>query len=207
MEEAKSIGVKKGSLTVEAAIVLPIFLFCMLLLVFLIQCLICQDQVQWALTRTAREISIEQAVMETDFVRSPIYFSRKVNQYMESGVSISCLRSEVEGDEILLKADYEVKLPFPVLLFQKVRFCQGIRTRAFTGVESRADNMKNDCIVYITLTGKVYHCNKDCTYLKPNVSRVLLRDIEWLRNENGGKYKSCISCIGTNGNPEGAVAK
>ena len=50
---------KEASMTVEAAFVLPVFLFAMLLLAFLAQMARCQDEVQWALTRVAREVSAE----------------------------------------------------------------------------------------------------------------------------------------------------
>lgn len=187
---------KSGSLTVEVALALPIFFFSMMLCIFMTQLLICQDEVQWALTRMAREASVEVATLESDAVKSKFYLAGKMGLYMKgSKFAVSMSESEIEGEEIDLVAKYSVKLPFEILFLKKVNFIQRIRTRAFVGVESRAGESGEDQIVYITETGRVYHLDKACTYLKLSISQALLSDIEQFRNEGGGKYKPCKSCI------------
>lgn len=188
----------RGSLTVEAALVLPIFLFSMLLFLYIIQCIIYQDRIQWALVRVAREASMEQAVWEMEFMKNPVYFTNKLNQYVGSGFSISGLRSRVEKDLIFLNAEYTVRLPFRLLPFQNLHFSQSVKTRAFVGVKDRGGTESEDPIVFIIQTGRVYHKNKSCTYLEPVISKVLLQDMEQLRNLNGGRYKPCSSCTAEN---------
>ena len=48
--------------------------------------------------------------------------------------------------------------------------------------------------VYITKSGKVYHCDRKCTYLKPDVREIQGKDVPLKRNSSGGKYKPCEKC-------------
>lgn len=189
----------RGSLTVEASLVLPVFLFAMILISYLAMLVKCQDEVQWALTRVAREASAEYGVSKNKMLANRLYYQKKLNTYLgEGGQTVSLSGSVIlkKNDEIDLVAVYQVKLPFRLIQIQTCRFRQRIHTRAFTGVERRGgggDTKKT--IVYITETGRVYHYRQDCTYLKLSVSQMKYEDIPNLRNESGGKYKPCERCI------------
>ena len=50
---------ENGSMTVEASICLPVFLFAMILIGYLGQMIRCQDEVQSALSRVAKEAAAE----------------------------------------------------------------------------------------------------------------------------------------------------
>ncbi|MDR1700679.1 MAG: pilus assembly protein [Lachnoclostridium sp.] len=185
----------KGSFTVEAAFILPIFFFAMMSCVFIIQLLICQDEVQWALTRIARESSAEMALTENKILKNPAYFTGKMALYMKgSGVFVSMADSLVQDDKIELTASYSVRLPFQIFAIKEVRFYQVVHTRVFAGVISRRMTSERDRIVYVAETGQVYHFDRECTYLRLSISQVRGSDIENLRNEGGAKYKPCESC-------------
>lgn len=187
-------------MTVEAALVLPVFLFAMLLIAYLGMLVQCQDEVQWALTRVAREASAEYGATQNRALANRAYYQTKLNLYMkESGVGISLLDSSIlqNNDEIDLIAVYQVKLPFRLLRTSACRFRQRVHTRAFTGVRCREDkDAQSSVIVYVTETGKVYHRRRDCTYLRLSISQVRYEDIGDLRNEGGGRYKACERCVG-----------
>lgn len=189
----------RASLTVEAALVLPVFLFAMILLSYLAMLVKCQDEVQWALTRVAREASAECGVNKNKLLANCIYYQKKLNSYMgEGGQSVSLAGSVILGknDEIDLVASYQVKLPFRLIQIHTCRFRQRVHTRAFTGVERReGDGASKEDIVYITETGRVYHFKQDCTYLRLSISQMKYEDISGLRNESGGKYKACERCV------------
>lgn len=193
---------KEASMTVEAALVLPVFLFSMLLLAFLAQMVRCQDEVQWALTRAAREVSAEYGAAEKDVLLSRLYILTKLERYLGgSGLSISLLHSECGGerDEIDLIADYRMNVPFRLLPVSKYTFRARVHTRAFTGVEDRGSEGERpgDRKVYITETGRIYHDSLSCTYLKLSISQLQFEDVEEMRNESGGKYKPCERCCRT----------
>ena len=189
----------RGSMTVEAALVLPVFLFAMILISYLGLLTKCQDEVQWALTRAAREASAEYGAGESKVLASRAYYQTKLNAYLEArGLAVSLLKSSLlqENDEIDLIAEYQVKLPFRLITVGTCRFRQRVHTRAFTGVEQREyKEDQEEMIVYVTETGKVYHRKRDCTYLKLSISQMQYADIASLRNESGGKYKPCERCV------------
>lgn len=189
---------ERASMTVEAAFVLPIFLFAMILVSYLGQMIVCQDEMQWALTRIAREASAEYGASQSSLYKSRAYYQMKLNSYMKhTGISVSLLESRFlkENDEIDLIACYKVSLPFSWIPVDVCRFRQRVHTRAFTGVESRGDGKKKeDTIVYVTETGRVFHRKRECTYLKLSISQVKYQDVGTMRNEGGGRYKACERC-------------
>lgn len=190
-------------MTVEAAFVLPVFLFAMLLLAYLGQMARCQDNVQWALTRVAREASAEYGATKNRVLLNKAYYSVKLAGYLDSSaMSISLLQSHIceEGDEMDFVADYRIKLPFRLLAKDSFAFRARVHTRAFVGVTERGKEGGNsgEQDVYITETGRVYHTSLSCTYLKLSISRLKFNDIGQLRNEGGGKYKPCEKCCKEN---------
>lgn len=188
----------RGSLTVEASLVLPVFLIAMILLSYLAVLVKSQDEIQWALTRVAREASAEYGVSGNKVLANRLYCQKKLNDYLGTGGNaVSLAGSEIvkKNDEIDLIATYRVKIPFRLLRIQTCRFRQRVHTRAFTGVERReGDRTADKTIVYITETGRVYHRRRDCTYLQLSISQMKYEDIPDLRNEGGGKYKPCERC-------------
>lgn len=194
-----TLGWRPGSLTVEAALVLPVFLFAMLTVVYIGSLIQCQDEVQWALTRVAREASAEYGASESRVMESLPYYQAKLRLYLgEKVVSAHLLESKIlkEKDEIDLVVNYRAKTPFSRIKITGLHFRQRVCVRAFTGVEQREKEGKDQGeLVYVTPTGRVYHRSQSCTYLKLSVSRVKYEDLQGLRNESGGRYRECEKCV------------
>ncbi len=53
---------------------------------------------------------------------------------------------------------------------------------------------QEEVYVYITETGTVYHRNRSCSYLNPSIQCVQEGEIESLRNKSGGAYYACRLC-------------
>lgn len=53
-----------------------------------------------------------------------------------------------------------------------------------------------DTYVYITESGTVYHKNRGCSYLNPSIQQVNLQDVGELRNRGGAIYYACALCGG-----------
>ena len=188
---------ENGSMTVEASICLPVFLFAMILIGYLGQMIRCQDEVQSALSRVAKEAAAEYGMSKSNTIKSQAYYLAKMSLYLEgSAGKITFFQSRLlkENDEIDLIAGFRVKTPFSIFSLGSYQFRQRVHTRAFTGVERREKENEKDCVVYLTETGTVYHRSLDCSYLKLTVSKVLYRDLVNLRNSSGGKYKICERC-------------
>lgn len=189
---------KKASMTVEASLVLPLFMFAMILIGYLGQMIRCQDEMQEALTRLAREASAEYGAFQSSALKSKAYYMAKLNTYLSGSVGkVTFFESHFleERDEIDLVAVYRMTTPFSIMGMGDFRFRQRVHTRAFTGVDRRKkEGEQGDCIVYITDTGRVYHRTRECSYLNPSISKVLFGDLANLRNSSGGKYKCCERC-------------
>lgn len=190
---------RKASMTVEAALVLPLFVFAMILTGYIAQMAVCQDEVQWALTRIAREASAEYGVTRHKAAVSRSVYQLKLAKYLDGSAGrVSLFNSDFdeEKDEILLVAEYRLNLPFRFIPDRMCRFRCSVHTRAFTGVDDRGreEEQQHSKKVYITETGRVYHEALQCTYLKLSISQLKGEDVERLRNESGGRYKPCEKC-------------
>lgn len=192
---------ERGSLTVEASLVLPLFLFATLSVIYMNKFLLYHEQVQWALTRIGREASLEYAMSEEHRIPDQVYLTAKAQLYLkDAGVMVSLLRSEFDEEEkeLHLVADYLVKVPFPIIYQRTFSFTQKSLARAYVGVETRLCETSEESdeadIVYITRTGRVYHTTTSCTYLTLTISQVKYEDLEHLRSAGGNKYYACESC-------------
>lgn len=187
----------KGSITVEASLVLPIFVFALLSILYINQMFLQEERVQCALVRAGEESSSEYGMVNNKAVANAVYWGVKVNTYAEGSVLISTVRSsfDEETKEMNLVADYAMKIPFPLFQWKICTFTQGFRTRAFVGVKTRQqENVDLSKIVYITKTGKVFHETQDCTYLTLKISAIQFRDVESMRSQGGAKYYPCEGC-------------
>lgn len=53
---------------------------------------------------------------------------------------------------------------------------------------------REDIYVYITKTGTVYHKNRGCSYLNPSIRKVGAGELENIRNKGGAVYYVCPLC-------------
>ncbi len=189
-----------ASLTVEAALVLPILLFAVLTIAYLGLLVKTEDEVRHAMVRTVTEASAEVGAGLTSQAKSMLYYRGKLMAYLgDTSLTTNLYGSSFleENDEIELVVNYAASIPFPLFGYLRPHFSERIRTRAFVGVDTRGmPEEKEDVIVYITPTGRVYHRNKNCTYLNLSVSRLKYGDIARMRNSGGAKYKPCHRCAG-----------
>lgn len=74
---------ENGSMTVEASICLPVFLFAMILIGYLGQMIRCQDEVQSALSRVAKEAAAEYGMSKSNTIKSQAYYLAKMSLYLE----------------------------------------------------------------------------------------------------------------------------
>ena len=196
-----------GSITVEAAIILPLLACFFSFLLFYFQIMKIEIKVQSALEQTGKVLAVYAEKEEQQEIGSLTYLSiakgmlysklkedTVVSRFVKGGVlGISLLDSEFDGDYILLKADYVMK--FPVKLFRSKDFLisQKTRLRKWNGWHSLNRNSREE-IVYITAHGEVYHLRKSCPYLDLSIRKILAKELDSIRNQNGGRYKECELC-------------
>ncbi len=187
-------------LTVEASLILPILLFAILTIAYMGLLVKTEDEVRHAMIRTVTEASAEVGAGLTSQAKNMVYYRGKLMAYLgDTSLTTNLIGSSFleENDEIELVVNYTTSIPFALFDNIKPLFSERIRTRAFVGVDKRGEaDKEDDIIVYITPTGRVYHRNKNCTYLNLKVSQVQYGDVAGMRNSGGGKYKPCHRCAG-----------
>lgn len=159
---------KKASLTVESAIIIPLF-FCIT---------ICIASIMGIYGQTLEKMSTlrdgcEQAAAAVSFMSDTVWID--VTQpmafkpfFLPSGISAST-----------------------VWCRGKARAWVG-RSPSEAGTEDSGA----DTYVYLTENASVYHTSPECTHLDLSVHAASSGDLSSLRNEYGGRYQPCEKCVG-----------
>jgi len=206
---------RKGSFTVEAAIILPLLACFFASVLFYFQIMQVQISVQGALESTGRKLALLSSIELEDktekmkettylalaktFVYSELKSCDEVRKYVNGGaLGISLVASEIGGDNISLEANYGMK--FPVNLLGKHLFWINQKTyfRKWIGWHRKDIQNPGTVWVYVTPHGEVYHQRRSCPYLALSIHEVKLAYVEILRNMNGERYRACELCIEEN---------
>ena len=192
----------RASLTVEAAVVMPLtigFLACVL---FLFRILQVQTEVEEALIYAGRETAVESSIVSSEemlSVSAETYFfmalsdNKYVEKYVKNGIfGISLNESRFDGDTIELKALYSINLPVDYFDLYEIEICCQNSFRKWIGDVPAGTKIGE--WVYITPTGTVYHLSASCQSLDISVNEVGVNELESYRGANGQRYYSCTFC-------------
>lgn len=201
----------KGSVTVEAAVAVPVFFLAVVTLLYLLEMMAVHTAVrsglQYAGKKAAKETCITQMLMPSQVEKDVIQtigetrLGRSIIEGGSSGIDCSGSRMSVRTGIGKLTAEYMVKIPVPMFGIAPVKCCETMKIKAWSGYEKEGFRGLENDTVYITETGLVYHRDYHCSHLDLSVRMTHMNTIEGLRNENGGKYYPCEHCIkGSMGN-------
>lgn len=189
----------KGSLTIEAALAMTLFLFAVLSLISFFFAVRTEIQVQTSLEQTGNQLA---GLPETaSIISATVLFQEKllenrVDDSMIKGgqLGISLADSTVMGHEAVidLVAVYEIDIPFFPGELGELRIIQRSRKKAFG--ESQFLTAEETEYVYITPKGEVYHESMYCTYIRPVTEEVTLAEAGIRKNKNGESYEKCSFC-------------
>ena len=207
----------RGSFTLEAAVILPLLACFFVSILFFFRVMQVQMEVQKTLDDTGRKLAVYLPNVEESFVdeaaglaaaevmfRSAMEERETAKQYISGGTAgISLLGSTFEGDEVCLRAVYQMKLPVRLLQVSGLRLMSRTECRKWTGFQASGE-AETEVWVYITENGTVYHTTETCTYLNLSIRGVNQEEMTELYNENGRKYTACELC-GENGNERGRL--
>lgn len=197
---------KKGSITIEAAMAVPLFFFAVVCLLYLMEIMAVQTSMRAGLQYAGKEIAgkaYPAAVVRTEQVKTNVINAigpeRLERSIVEGGgAGINCqdsLASPVTGiGELSVK--YKIRIPVPVFQIAVMPYEETMRIKTWTGYEKSGFGAEDDTIVYVTETGLVYHRDYHCTHLDLSIRMAAAEDLHSLRNENGGKYHACERCGG-----------
>lgn len=191
-----------ASVTVEAVVCIPLFLYAAVCLIWMIELRATQLSVRSALGEAAREMTVELSEVP---ILIPTRLEEKINELLgdkrikQSLIAdgIHCEKSYIWGNTGIMEltAEYEAKLPFPQFAIPNLFYQEKMRVKVWNGyVKGGKSNIDIETIVYVTETGVVYHKDYRCNYLDLTVKTVSRDEVGNLRNKDGSKYYPCEYC-------------
>ncbi len=211
----KSLKKAPGSMTVEAAIVLPLFLFFFLNLGCAIELIRLHGNLELALWETGNRMCVYGAALsESESLAgvgsmfSYFYVKSEVidyvgEEYLEQsplthgGSGLRFLESKMLSarDTLEINMTYEVSSFHPLANFYPFRMANRYYGHLWTGFQLPlgADGGKVET-VYVAETGEVYHVSASCTHLKLSIQEVTLQEALTERNGGGAQYVLCSLC-------------
>lgn len=200
----------RGSMSIEAAVALPVFLFVMLFFINVAEIYIAKAVIYEACIETAEYMaeyayltdrfhdegdSISLGNLPTAGLRFQSYVDDNalLEKYVIGGkYGVSFIGSSFPDDEgfIDLKIKYFVHVDIPVLGRKSHMCSEHIRQRAYLGYrgEESADPDEDDPYVYVAKKGVVYHTSRGCTYLLPDIHS------KTIKAAKSSGYKACKLC-------------
>lgn len=207
-----------GSMTVEAALVLPWFLFGMLAMLQFAGIQLYVSSLLVGMQDTAKDMAGYAYIqnmgvsagegLTSDIIAgglSAAYArSRILNQtgITEEQGSFHLLQSSFQDNVIDLVGSFKPTHTYTIMPVRKLTSVIRARVRAWTGREGQlgeenGEGNKEETtekLVYVTETGHVYHRDENCTHLKLSIQTVSKGDLVHIRNSSGGKYHACEKC-------------
>ena len=165
-----------GSIAIETALILPVFLFAMLSVMYL-----------------------------TDAIRISSERTEKLSEQAYKLAKYAYLGGGATGDIIDLVQRYRIDVPFDLLdTYDPYAVCR-VRVRAFTGFNNekrgRGDDNDAEEMVYVTEYGTVYHRSLSCSHLNFNIRSVDYKNVSKERSNDGSKYHPCEYCMSHGATP------
>lgn len=197
-----------GSMTVEAAIVLPLFIFFFLHLTGYIEMLRLHSKMTFALWDAGKQLTAYTAVTDDSRMEMPdvavsyLYVQSCVNsllgiEYLDTSPlvygrqGLNYLSSNYDNDYVNIGVTYQVEPKVTVFPFKYMRLVNHYYGKVWSGYDVTGQVPE---YVYVTLYGEVWHKTTDCSYINIEVYSTGRSSIGGLRNEEGKKYRLCELC-------------
>ena len=170
-KEASRFACLPGSLTAEAALVFPLFMFAMINLCTLFLMFQSYGQHLAQIHQTGRQMAVWAYVQGTD----------------------------VEKQEVELMEIEYVKPLVNLMGYRGCLLVNGCVIHKWIGYDLKGTTdtgTTKEQMVYVTKYGSVYHTLRSCSYLNPKVETVLKAVVTEKRNADGSRYTPCQTCEG-----------
>lgn len=208
-----------GSLSLEAAMCLPLFLFFSICFMMPMVMMDRQRQIQGVIEGVGEEISCLAyaeywnnasegqmadvrrdpfATLEKSYVTARILSQIDPNWIQQ----VSFQGTEIGANDMVhIEMSYKMKLPFPVFGLKNISVKQVCSRRMWIGSEGGRcggrqgdEGSQNEEIVYIGKNSARYHRQRTCHYLYNDLETVEADSVKEMRNWMGGRYSPCKRC-------------
>lgn len=208
-----------ASATVEASLVIPLYIYAVLAVAYVIQIIGIKSTMYKAMYNSTRQLAayayaVERTERFSGAAAKKAVTSALAKQYLlsslpgeyisqnrisrgQSGIRVYAGFSEQLNNEISIKVSYQLNNPFDVFGIGTVDITQQCSSAAWLGQTSGEDFADTDSSkerVYITEQGTVYHKSRQCTYLNPSIRQITQEQLDTARNSFGAKYYLCERC-------------
>lgn len=158
---------REGSMTVEASIAVPVFLFAMVNLLSIILQFGEYSSNLADMHRNAKELAVHAHILE-----------------------------DAGNDLVILSKIQALEPMVPIMGFDTATTIVSCRVRKWTGYDVMKAAVTNEEKewVYITPNGRAYHINPNCSYLNPQIYSAVTEEIGKYRNASGEIYHQCETC-------------
>lgn len=196
----------RGSATVEACLVVPLFLFFMLAAAGMDMLLVAEAHIHQSLAEAANETAQYSylksrvaergggtdggAVVDTVLLNTAFRSYLGEDAYVEkavkggkNGILLRVLQDTEDPAVFTARADYLAGVQSPLMEWAFLKLSCRVRKRAFVGYES---GIKRETYVYVTPNQEVYHLKRGCTYL--------VLSVEELDSARKNAYSPCGFC-------------
>ncbi len=220
-----SLNTLKGSLTVEAALVFPLFIFAIIAVIMIGEGVRFSGNMNASLMETGKTLSMyAYAGDRTSLMKGSLIGGKAVSLTLGKSLTLKDLDSHKMGlipvengksglsfihscvmdkDQMIdLNTIWRMKVFFFLPGVEGFKVVDRARIRAFTGYDNtrREDRAEEDEeMVFITEKGRVYHRDRSCRHLNINIRQTSKASVGRERNCNGGKYYPCEYCGGGSG--------
>lgn len=203
----------EAGMTVEAAVVLPLFLYFLLNLSCAIELIRLHGNLQLALWDTCSRIAVYgHALGDSDLapVFTGLYIKEQLEKHAEKkyldnapikngakGLSLWGSNIFSSQDELDVVVTYTVSPWSSYVSFASFSMVNRYYAHIWTGYEipqNPEEALKELDVVYMTENGEVYHENRNCTHLKLSIREVTRLEAESAKNQWGTSYSPCEKC-------------
>lgn len=198
----------KASMTVEASMLLPLFMFFFLHLMGVVEMLRIHSKLSFAMWNAGKQLAVYEAVADSvgvevpDIAVSYLYVQGSVQKllgkdYLNTSplvygsAGLNYLASDYDEDYVDIGITYEVKPKVTIFPFRYMRLANRFYGKVWSGYDVSEDELR---YVYVTLYGEAWHEILECSYLDIEVKECEKGVIGMLRNNSGGKYRLCELC-------------
>jgi hypothetical protein len=191
-----------GSMSLEASLVLPLFLFVMTGCMLFGEMLMIKGRMQHGLVEAAKELAVMEYYQNKKGGHGNVLLARTFQKrYAQekahakviqvSGVSFLGSKITNERGEVELHMNYRISLNYPFIGKKTMRVTEVAIQKAFTGYQP-TEFESGKGYAYVTKYGNVYHTSMQCSHIMLQISDA--GEVErYLQGKS--RYRPCEKCV------------
>ena len=188
----------EASMTIEAALVLPLFVFCSLALMMPMKWLDTERKIRMAAERFCEQASV--SAYEQGGILSGLLLKGIAEQYADDVIITESSVSDITGD-IRYELKYKRFIPFFRNMTKDMNQTIGVQRREWIGLDGKLkeknggrEEDRQDEIVFVGAAMGRYHLYRDCHYISNTYQTITVKEASNRITSHGNKVTACSVC-------------